>query len=216
MTGRQPPPGPRPILLGTGNADKQDSLRRLVEDLPLLPTQPLPPDLKAAPEETGGTHEAIAGTKAIYWSQVASTLAVASDGGLLLPALGMNWESRYTSRFAGPSANNAQRLECLLELMLPYHGDQRAASWVEAVAVADRGRLLASWQVTGAAGVIADRVAGVPPDSGFWVFSVWYFPRFGKTYDQLSPDERAGVGDHWAQLREPVQTFFRSYLERVS
>ena len=34
--------------------------------------------------------------------------------------------------------------------MRPYSGEQRKATWVEALAVADRGRLLASWELQGA------------------------------------------------------------------
>ena len=215
MTSPQPPPIIRPILLGTNNADKRVSLCWLLEALALSPKTPAELDIEGLPEETGDTHEAIAQTKATYWSQATSTLAIASDGGLLLPALGSNWESRYTHRFAGPEASNDQRLESLLGLMQPFRGDEREASWVEAVAVADQGRPLASWQVKGASGVIADSVSSVRQDSGFWAFSVWHFPQYGKTYNQLSLDERERLGDHWVQLRKLVQTFFRGYLEPV-
>ena len=216
MTSRQSPPIIRPILLGTGNTDKEQSLRWLLEDLPLSPTTPAGLHFEGSPEETGDTHEAIAQTKAIYWSQATSMLSIASDGGLLLPALGSNWESRYTHRFAGPEASNDQRLERLLGLMQPFSGDEREASWVEAVAIADQGRLLASWQVKGASGVIVDRFSSIPQHSGFWAFSLWYFPQYGKTYNQLSLNERKRLGDHWVQLQKLVQTFFRGYLEPVT
>ena len=98
------PPGPlnQRILLGTSNTAKQDALRWLLEGLPLLPATPTQLDLKILPEETGDTHQAIAQTKAKEWSRAASMLAIASDGGLLLPVLGSGWESRFTHRFAGP------------------------------------------------------------------------------------------------------------------
>ena len=205
-----------PILLGTSNSAKQDALRWLLEDLPLSPTTPLSAGVVAMPEEVGVTHQAIARTKATEWSRAGSSLAIASDGGLLLPVLGSTWESRHTHRFAGPNADNAQRLERLLDLMQPYHGDQREASWVEAVAIADQERLLASWEFQGATGRISDGAIMSSQDSEFWVFSVWYFPQFGKTYDQLSVEERERLGDHWVRLRQVVQAFFRDYLEPVS
>ena len=99
-------------------------------------------------------------------------LVIASDGGLVIPALGDNWESRYTHRFAGPAADDRERARRLLEVMGPLRGDERSASWVEAVALADRGEVLASWSLTGATGYIVEadaagrgdvRVLGVFP-----------------------------------------------------
>lgn len=197
-----------PFLLGTNNPDKQDALRSLLEDLQFQPTTPAQLGLGAAPDETGDTHEQIARSKATYWSRAASMLAIASDGGLVLPALGSGWESRYTHRFAGQDATNLDRLEHLLELMQPYSGPQREASWVEAVAIADRGRVLASWEIKGATGLIANSASSRSQASGFWAFSVWYFPQLGKTYDQLTLEEREEVEDHWVLLRRVVQSFF--------
>ena len=209
-----------PILLGTSNPSKQTVLRWLLEGLPLSPTTPSQLGLADAPAERGDTHQDIANTKALDWSRSGSMLAIASDGGLVLPALGEAWESRYTHRFAGPDATNAQRLERLMDLMKPFQGDQRRATWVEAVAVADQGKLLASWELNGATGVIADKsdfvetldrrseTTTVPNTGGFWAYSVWRFPALGKTYDQLSQQEREELNDHWAQLRTKVQEFF--------
>ena len=159
-----------PILLGTSNTAKQDALRWLVEDLPLSPTTPAQMGLETIPEEAGDTHQAIARTKAIEWSRGGSSLAIASDGGLLLPILGSRWESRHTHRFAGPEADNARRLECLLHLMRAYNGEQREASWVEAVAIADQGRLLASWELEGAHRHYFRQLNQHP--SGYWVLGV--------------------------------------------
>jgi inosine/xanthosine triphosphate pyrophosphatase family protein len=172
--------------------------------------------LMTIPDEAGDTHHSIARTKAMEWSRAASMLVIASDGGLLLPILGTRWESRHTHRFAGPEADNAQRLERLLELMKPFNGDQREASWVEAVAIADQGRLLASWELKGATGIISDSSIDIPPGPEFWAFSVWYFPQLGKTYEQLSLEERERLGDHWARLRHVVRAFFWDYLEQAT
>ena len=200
------------ILLGTSNPAKQETLRWLLEGLPLSPVTPSQLGLRSIPEEEGDTHESIARTKALDWSRSASMLAIATDGGLLLPALGSNWESRYTHRFAGQEVDNARRLAYLMELMQPFQGDQREASWVEALAVADQNGVLASWQLTGATGVISDGRGIVPPESGFWAFSVWYFPHLGKTYNQLSLAEREALDDHWVSLRRLVQSFFLRLL----
>ncbi len=198
------------VLLGTGNRDKQGEFRQLLADLPFDPVTPQQAGASASPEETGDTHEAIARDKAAQWSRAASMLAIASDGGLVIPALGPQWESRYTHRFAGQEVSGAQRLERLLELMRPLQGADRRASWAEALAIADRGRVLASWELTGGEGLIDERRAGTGPVPEFWVFPVWRFPQLGKTYDQLTPAQRASIDDHWTRLRQLVSRYFTS------
>ena len=197
-----------PILLATGNPAKQDALRRLLAGLPLSPVTPEELGLSLEPEETGETHEQIAREKAEEWSRQGSMLAIASDGGLVVPALGARWESRYTHRFAGPAADDAERRRRLLELLQPGGGARREASWVEALAVADRGRTLQSWELTGASGVIAERPQAGPHTPGFWVFPLWYFPQFGKFYNDLTDAEQESLGDHWATLRRLAHSWF--------
>ena len=198
-----------PILLATGNRDKQEQFRGILAGLPLSPVTPGEIGLSAAPDEDGDTHEAIARDKAAQWSKSSSMLVMASDGGLVIPALGPRWESRYTRRFAGPAADNDERLARLLELMRPYGGEERRASWVEALALADSGRVLASWELTGGAGYLDERPpAGPLPE--FWVFSVWRFPQFGATYNRLTSAQRDSIDDHWGRLRRMVRRYFRS------
>lgn len=201
-----------PILLATANPAKQQALRTLLEGLPLRCVTPRELGLDSTPEEVGETHQDIARLKAREWSLAGSMLAIATDGGLVIPSLGARWESRFTHRFAGPAAGDAERLRRLLELMRPFRGAEREASWVEALAVADRGEVLASWELTGGRGAIAESAEGSPYVPGFWAFTVWYFPHLGKTYNQLTSEERDALGDHWSRLRGLVGEFFRGYL----
>ena len=205
----------RQILLATGNADKQRMLAWLLEGLPVVGVTPAEAGVSADPDESADTHEAIARAKAEEWSQAAGMPAIASDGGLLVPSLGANWESRYTHRFAGPAADDDERQRRLLELLRPFTGDDRKAAFVEGLAIADGGRTLVSWEVQGATGRIVDTLAdrGDPTGGdGFWVFPLWYFDEFGRTYDRLTEAERAGLGDHWDALRDLVREFITCRL----
>ena len=207
---------PVPILLATGNGDKQRMLRWLLEGLSVHPVTPAELGISAAPDESADTHEAIARAKAEEWSSVAGMAAIASDGGLLVPSLGANWESRYTRRFAGPAADDSERQRRLLALMQPYSGPDRAAAFVEGLAIAEQGRTLASWEVKGATGRIVNDLAeaGDPTDGdGFWVFPLWYFAEFARTYDKLTDAERGSLGDHWESLRGLVREFAASWLK---
>ncbi len=208
------------ILLATGNPAKQATLQWLLEGLPLETVTPAELGLTLVPDEEGETHQAIARQKASAWSQSASMLVIASDGGLVIPVLGADWESRFTHRFAGAAANDQDRLQSLLELMQPYQGAEREASWIEAVAIAGQGQILTSWELTGTTGLIADEpiqeVDDDPAAEGFWVFSVWRFPKFGKYYNQLTEAERQSLDDHWTQLRVRAQTYFRQEFQQPS
>lgn len=207
------------ILLATGNADKQRMLAWLLEDIPVRAVSPADVGVRADPDESADTHEAIARAKAEEWSRVAGMPAIASDGGLVVPVLGANWESRHTHRFAGPAADDAERQRRLLRLMEPFASDQRDAAFVEALAIADAGQTVASWQVSGATGRIVDSMAqrgGETDGHGFWVFPLWYFPQLGRTYDRLTAAERAALGDHWQTLRSHVREFIPGWLVRVS
>lgn len=198
-----------PILLATGNGDKQRSLRSVLEGLRLAPVTPAETGISASPREDGDTHKEIAREKAVQWSEAGSMLAIASDGGLLIPALGPGWESRQTRRFAGPAVVDSRRVDRLLELMEPYTGADRSASWVEAVAIAHKGRPLVSWEIQGATGVIAEtRQPGPVPE--FWAFTLWTFPQFGKAYNQLTTDELDSLSDHWSRIGRLVRRFFQS------
>ena len=202
------------ILLATSNPDKQQALQTILEGLSLSPVTPGHIGLEFNPEERGETHLEVARDKAIQWSRASSNLAIASDGGLVVPALGSQWESLYTRRFVGEEpADDQTRVHRLLEMMRPYQGADRRASWVEALAIANRGRLLASWEVNGAAGVIAQEPPeSLPDDSRFWVFSIWEFPQFDKRYNDLSISQREALDDHWLNLRGLVRRYFQSHF----
>jgi inosine/xanthosine triphosphate pyrophosphatase family protein len=198
-----------PILLATGNSDKQNAFRSLISGLQLRPVTPAEIEVTASTLEDGDTHEAIALEKAVAWSKAGSMLAIASDGGLVIPALGPAWQSRHTRRFAGPEVDDSQRVDRLLELMEPYTGADRAASWAEALAIAYKGRPLASWELLGATGEIAQsRQPGLVPE--FWAFTLWNFPEHGKNYNELTPEELSSLNDHWTRLGQLVRRFFQS------
>ena len=200
-------------LLATTNRAKEEKLRWLLENLPLetrtLNEQAL--SQTENPQEVGSSHEENARLKAKIWSQVGGMLALASDGGLVIPALEQRWDSLLTHRFAGEQASDRGRASQLLQLMRPYRGEERRAWWVEALAIADKGQILASWQVEGPLGTLSESLPGNTEtlDRGFWVFDIWYFPQLSKTYNQLTQEELAKIQDHWTHLKALVEGFFQ-------
>ncbi len=195
---------PRAVLLGTQNRAKQERLAWLLEGLGLKLVTPAQAILTAPDvEEEGPSHRANATAKAIAWSEVYGGMTIASDGGLVMPALEPAWDSLTTRRFL--EGDDLGRARELPSLMAHLDGKERRAYWVEAVAVADRGRLLHTEEAQSAEGIIALEVDEALIKDGFWVGAVWYFPQLGRRYAELTPEELSRVGDHWTALKEQMR-----------
>jgi len=199
------------LLLATTNPAKERELRRLVEGLPLALVAPRDVGLSLDVPEEEPTHQGNARAKAVAYSRAAGTLSLASDGGLVIPALGDAWEGLRTHRFAGDVGDLAKARE-LLRRMKSQTGEKRRIFWREALVVAEAGRVLASWEVEGSHGYLAEEVDPSRMAPGFWVAGIWLFPQLGKTYGELDEGERRLVDDHWTRLRPLVQEFLRGYL----
>ena len=207
-----------PILLATSNPAKLDKLRWVLEGLPLtcVPLAQFPD--QPQPEESGQTFEESARLKASQGSTLFRGLAIASDGGLGIPALaGGEWEALLTARAAGEEADDGARARHLLALMQGKQGEQRRVFWTEALALADRGRLLGSWQETGGEGYLTESYDPSEAIPGFWVYSLWHCPQFGKRYVELTSQELAEVDVTWQRLKARVQQWFyeRDFLSRA-
>ena len=192
------------ILLGTENRAKQERLAWLLEGLGLKLVTPAQASL-AVPvvEEDGPSHQANATAKAMSWSEAYRGMAIASDGGLVVPALSYWWDSLRTRRFFG--GDDLGRAHGLVSRMAHLDGKNRRAYWVEAVALADHGRLLHTLAAQSGEGVIAGEVAERLIKDGFWVGAVWCFPQLGKLYAELTETELQQVGDHWSAFKGQIR-----------
>jgi len=161
--------------LAMGSADS------LTVELALLPGF----DVLPAFEENAPTFAENAAGKALHYSRHCDGLVFADDSGLVAPALG-GAPGVHSARYAGPQATNSQRIEKLLREMRGKTGAERAAYFVCATALAERGRALA---------IVTDRVDGeileAPRGSGgFGYDPVFYFPALGKTFAEIPAEEK--------------------------
>ena len=142
-------------------------------------------DALTAFEENAPTFAENAAGKALYYSRHTKGLVFADDSGLVVPALG-GAPGVHSARYAGPDATSAQRNEKLLGAMCNVTRAERSAYFVCAIALADRGRAIA---------VVTDRVDGAILESprgagGFGYDPIFYFPALGKTFAELSAEEK--------------------------
>jgi len=177
------------LFLASSNAGKLAEYRELarasapsvVIDLALLP------DFDGLPafEENAPTFAENAAGKALHYSRHGDGLVFADDSGLVVPALG-GAPGVQSARYAGPQATNSQRIEKLLSEMRDKTGSERAACFLCAIALAERGRAMA---------IVTDRVDGeileAPRGSGgFGYDPVFYFPALEKTFAELPAEEK--------------------------
>lgn len=203
------------IILATTNPAKQEALRRLLLGLDVqtisLHDFGLPEQSVA---EDGPTYRVNALAKATAYALAAGEAAIASDGGLEIPALGNAWDGLRTRRFAGPS--DADRLAALLELLRGVPPKRRSARFHEAVAiVAPDGTPVASVECAGPWGRLAEA-----PDSrasaGFWVPALWQYPPRWVTEWELAEAERGKLTTSWDMVRESLLPALRCYLEAMA
>lgn len=200
------------ILLATGNAAKQAKLRWLIDGLGFSTVTPRDLGLDFDPPEHGHTHLEVAQAKALAWADAADCLAIASDGGLDIPALGPAWNSLFTRRAAGDVPDDQARADHLLALMRGRTGAERDAFKREAVAVSRPGRVLGVWEAGGAIGRVAESYDPAKISGGFWLPAVLWDPRFGKYVADLTPAEAETTENGWNELRGVVRPFLASLL----
>jgi XTP/dITP diphosphohydrolase len=200
------------ILLATGNVAKQDKLRWLIDGLGLTAVTPRELGLELDPPESGMTHTEVAASKALAWADAAACLAIASDGGLDIPALGPAWNSLFTRRAAGDVPDDRARADHLLALMRGRTGPERDAFKREAVAVAEPGRVLGVWEAGGAIGRVAESYDPAKIKDGFWLPAVLWDQRFGTCVADLTPAQAEQTENGWNELRGVVRPFLVDLL----
>lgn len=180
---------PAKFFLASSNPGKLAEYRALAAAaLTFLPIDlALLPDFDALPafEENAPTFAENAAGKALHYSRRADGAVFADDSGLVVPALG-GAPGVHSARYAGPQATNAQKIEKLLGELRDKAGVERAAHFVCAIALAERGRVLA---------LVTDRVDGeileAPRGSGgFGYDPVFYFPALHKTFAEIPAEEK--------------------------
>jgi XTP/dITP diphosphohydrolase len=141
-------------------------------------------DLPAFPEEAPTFAENAVG-KALAASDISDEAVCADDSGLVVPALGGE-PGVHSARYAGSGATSADNIAKLLGALRKRAGAAHEARFVCVLAVARAHRVLA---------VISNQVDGEILDSprgagGFGYDPVFYFPPAGKTFAELSGEEK--------------------------
>ena len=203
----------RRILIATSNAGKlrdfAGAARRHGVELVGIP------DFSSLPSvvEDGLTFEANARKKAEGYSQYApGELVIADDSGLEVDALG-GAPGVHSARYAAPDLHNKEPHEAegntddaannarVLRELKDVHSEQRTGRFVCVLAAARDGTTLATFRDL-AEGIILDAPRGM---NGFGYDPLFYFPSIGKTFAELSAEEKAKYSHRGKAFRQLLE-----------
>ena len=181
------------LFLASSNPGKLAEYCALVRAAELALPQPaaivleLLPGFESLPafEENAPTFAENAAGKALHYSRFCDGLVFADDSGLVVPALG-GAPGVLSARYAGPGASSAERNAKLLEALRDKSRGERAAYFVCAIALAERGQAKA---------IVTARVDGevlqAPRgDRGFGYDPIFHVSALGKGFAEISAEQK--------------------------
>ncbi len=192
------------VVIATGNRHKLREIGQLLGGLACV-LDPIGAHTAAPePEETGTTFAENARLKARYYSRFVPHLTIAEDSGLEIEALDGAPGVR-SARFTGTTY--PEKFEALYARLRDRGEIASPARFVCAVAVVERRRV-----VFEASGTLEGRIAETPAGSGgFGYDPIFFYPPFGCTLAEVSPDRKAAISHRGAAFRH-VRAFLESRL----
>ena len=198
------------LVLATGNRDKQQEMKALLQDLGL--TIWTLDEFPAAPVvvEDGETCQANAGKKAREIAQFTGALTLADDTGLEVDALGGR-PGVFAARYAGAHATYADNCRKLLDELTGVPAEQRGARFLTVVAIADPVS-----SVEFVEGVLRGRIADhCSGGHGFGYDPVFIVPELGKTLAALTLDQKNRISHRGQALAKAKDVLKRKLWRDV-
>lgn len=145
--------------------------------------------------EDGDTFDQNAYKKAHQTARILGLPTIADDSGLVVEALGGS-PGVYSARYAGPGATDTENCTKLLGELSGKKNRNAYFSCVLSIAVPSGPALTYEGRCDG---VILHEPRG---SSGFGYDPVFYFEEYGKTFAELTPDEKNSVSHRGRALKE--------------
>lgn len=183
------------LVIATRNKGKTSEIRELLKDFPIEIRNlddfgPIPPV-----DEDGSTFEENAYKKASFTAKVLGFPALADDSGLTVDALD-GAPGVYSARYAGEDASDEKRCAKLLKEMEGKDNRKAAFECVISLAVPTGPALTYEARCEG---LIAQQPSG---SNGFGYDPVFYYPPLGKTFAELTREEKNTVSHRGKAMKE--------------
>ena len=183
------------LVIATQNRGKLDEIGDLLSGFPvdlrnLDDFGPVPPII-----EDGDTFDDNAYKKAEVTARILGLPALADDSGLMVEALD-GAPGVYSARYAGEDATDSQRCHKILDEMKEATDRKAAFECVISIAVPSGPALTYEGRCEG---IIADSPRGV---NGFGYDPIFYYPSLGKTFAELSREDKGRISHRGKALGE--------------
>lgn len=199
------------LVLATENQDKAQEIRAILSEGVSIEILTLADfsGITLAPEK-GQTYQENATAKALTVARATGSIALGDDTGLEVDALS-GAPGLYSARFAGEKATYADNRKKLLSDLFGVSAEKRGARFLCTVAVA--------WPdatVKVVEGSCLGRITeGETGSLGFGYDPIFYVPECGKTFAELSPDEKNKVSHRGKAVRAAMDILKREVNIKV-
>lgn len=188
------------LVIATRNKGKTAEIRRLLTNFPVTIRNlddfgPIP-----SVEEDATTFDENAYKKASFTARVLGLPALADDSGLVVEALN-GGPGVLSARYAGPEASDEERCRKLLREMEGIENRAAAFECVISIAVPAGPALTYEGRCEG---IIAKHAKGA---NGFGYDPIFFYPPLGKTFAELTGEEKNLVSHRGKALKEIKDEF---------
>ena len=188
------------LVLATRNSGKVKEFQKILQDFPveircLNDFGPIP-----EVEEDGETFDDNAYKKALFTAKVLGLPAIADDSGLVVEALD-NAPGVWSARYAGENATDRDNIDKLLQEMQGKTNRKAAFECVLSIAVPTGPALTYEGRCEG------EITTSPKGEKGFGYDPVFYYPPYGKTFAEISINEKNKVSHRGKALQEFSREF---------
>ncbi|MGB5158051.1 non-canonical purine NTP pyrophosphatase [Desulfobacterium sp. N47] len=188
------------LVIATRNNGKTAEIADLFKDHPVIIKNLSDFGPISIIEEDGKTFDENAYKKASFAARALGFPALADDSGLLVEALS-GAPGVFSARYAGENATDEQRCLKLLSGMKGETNRKAAFECVISVAVPSGFALTYEGRCEG---IITEELSGT---NGFGYDPIFYYPPLGKTFAEMSMDEKSSVSHRGNALNELKNEF---------
>ena len=189
------------FLIATTNAGKVREIKRSLAGLPfeIVSLEEVLPG--ASFRERGKTFLDNARSKSLHYGRKSGLLTLAEDSGLEVDALD-GAPGVHSARFSRPDPTDAKNNRKVLRLLANAPWKDRKAKFVCVMVLSRDGRVIR--EIYGEVrGVIDVAPKG---ENGFGYDPIFYYPKLGKHFAELGPDEKNAVS-HRGRALKKLKTF---------
>jgi XTP/dITP diphosphohydrolase len=199
------------MLVASRNPGKLREFKALLSGVPFVLVTLTDVGIDQDVPETGSTFEENATIKAESYCRLSGMLTLAEDSGLEVDALAGE-PGVYSSRYAGPEADDAARNAFLLSKLSARPEVRWEARYRSVVALARPGRPVRLYS-----GECPGRIVANPRgDNGFGYDPIFLLPEMGVTMAELPPAEKDRISHRGIAARKALEDLRRMNHDRAA